>query len=275
MKGRTSCPKCKHEFVLDLPGDGKKHKITCPNCKHNFTITTKSTDESKSEECSWEEHGEPRKTILSSFKPKTIKPKIAAVLLIAVFLIGIVTAGFSENYIESSLDASSAMGFRAKMKISIINETNSTLSNVTISLDGINGKTNSNGSYFIGKIKPGLYNLEILSEGYKLQRHEIVIMPFLEFNEKFVLKEGSGISEDNKYNTIGCMIIIIIFSVFALLAAISCIKRRHLDVGLAGSFLGIFSFGFFLTGSILSLIAFIIIMLSRDEFENGKKGKIF
>ena len=28
-------------------------------------------------------------------------------------------------------------------------------------------------------------------------------------------------------------------------------------------------------GSILSIIAFIIIIISKEEFENGKKGKIF
>ena len=66
-----------------------------------------------------------------------------------------------------------------------------------------------------------------------------------------------------------------IFSIFALMGAITCFKRQHLDVASVGSLIGIFSFGFFFIGSILSIIAFVLIMKSREEFENGKKGKIF
>ena len=38
MKGRTSCPKCKHEFVVDLPEKDKKHGVTCPKCKGKISI---------------------------------------------------------------------------------------------------------------------------------------------------------------------------------------------------------------------------------------------
>ena len=61
----------------------------------------------------------------------------------------------------------------------------------------------------------------------------------------------------------------------ALFAAIVCLRRIHFDVAFVGSFLGIFSFGFFLIGSILSIIALVIIWFSKEEFKNGKKGKIF
>ena len=100
MKGRTTCPKCKHEFVLDLPEDNNKQEISCPNCKSKFVIQAKCADNEKGEECSWEEHGEPRKTILSRIKPKTNKPMMAIILLVIVFAIGLTTAIFSEVFIK-------------------------------------------------------------------------------------------------------------------------------------------------------------------------------
>ena len=47
------------------------------------------------------------------------------------------------------------------------------------------------------------------------------------------------------------------------------------DVAVVGALLGIFSFGFFLLGSILSIISLFLILSSKEEFENGKKGKSF
>ena len=67
MKGRTICPKCKNDFVLDLPQDEKDHEVVCPKCNHKYKIQAKCTGPYSDKECSWEEHGEPRKTVLSYF----------------------------------------------------------------------------------------------------------------------------------------------------------------------------------------------------------------
>ena len=45
MKGRATCPKCKHSFILNLPDDKKKHEVECPNCKSKFTIKLKDNSE--------------------------------------------------------------------------------------------------------------------------------------------------------------------------------------------------------------------------------------
>ena len=66
-----------------------------------------------------------------------------------------------------------------------------------------------------------------------------------------------------------------IFSVFALLGAFTTWKRKNFDVSVAGSLIGLFSFGFFLIGSILSIIAFVLIIKSKEEFDDGKQGKVF
>lgn len=91
MKVKTTCPKCEHEFVMDVPDDSEKHDIECPKCSHSFIIKRACEDESE-DECWWEEYGEPRKTILSSIKHKTNKPIIASFLLLATGILGIFTA---------------------------------------------------------------------------------------------------------------------------------------------------------------------------------------
>jgi len=92
MKGRTKCPKCNHDFILDIPKDKEKFRTVCQNCNHKFTIKKSIECKDLEEECIWEEHGEPRKTILSAMKPRTDKPMIASIILTFVFIIGLISA---------------------------------------------------------------------------------------------------------------------------------------------------------------------------------------
>ena len=276
MKGRTTCPKCKHEFVLDVSDEEEQHDVVCPKCEKKFTIKTTNKECEPNEECSWEEHGEPRKTILSSIKPKTNKPMIVAVLLIVVFSLGIGTAVFSEAFIESSLDVASAVGLTGTVKIMVIDQSNNSIENVNITINDV--KTNftyANGSYSSENIELGVQTFKISAIGYKDQVHEILVTPFFNSENTIKMEEGIGSGELKEFDSIACSLILVIFSVFAILGAITCLKRQHFDVAMAGSVLAIFSFGFFLIGSVISIIAFIILMKSRDEFENGKKGKTF
>jgi len=269
MKGKATCPECKHSFVLTLPDDKKKHSVECPKCKSKFSIKAKDDD------FSWEEHGEPRKTILSKLKPRTNRPTIAAILLVCVFALGITTAVFSEPFIESSLDVASAFGLEGNVEINIKDISNKSVDNASLELKDVNIKTNPEGIGKFKNVELGIQTVEISGEGYKTQNYEILVVPF--FNNKIDVKleEGSGSLETDEFDSLGCSFIIIIFSVFALVGVFACFKRKNLDVAVAGSLIGIFSFGFFLIGSILSIIAFIFIMKSRDEFRNDAKGRVF
>ena len=274
MKGRTNCPKCKNEIVLELP-DKEKHDVVCPKCNNKFTIKAKCDDSNANEECSWEEHGEPRKTILSSLKPKTKMPRIAAIILACVFIIGITTATFAESFIESSLDVASYAGLTGSVRILVTDQSNNTLSNVTITIDNINGVTNSKGYFTAQEIELGIQQLVIAKENYKNQTHKILISPFFRFESTIKLDYENGQGKNIQFNSAGCTIILMIFSIIALIGTIVCLKRQYFDIAIVSSFLALFTFGFFLIGSILAIIAFIIIFKSKDEFENGKKGKIF
>ena len=90
-----------------------------------------------------------------------------------------------------------------------------------------------------------------------------------------MMTAGDGEETKTYFDTTGCTLILTIFSIFALAGTVACLKRKYFDVAIAGSLFGIFSFGFFFLGSIFSIIAFAIVMKSKEEFENGKKGKIF
>ena len=274
MKGKTVCPNCQENFAIDLPEDDKKHSVTCPNCKCKFDV--KKTDKDTSDkECLWEEYGEPRKTILSSIKPKTNKPFIAIVLLIIIFSIGVTTTVFSESFIQTGTQTMSAIGLNGEIKLHVTDQDNSSLQQMTIVIDGKSIEHTNNGTYYKEGIETGIQTIQISGIGFKTQKIEILVMPIITTEQDIKIEEGTGSAEPVYFDNIGCTIILAIFTIFALIALIACLKRQHFDLALVGSFLAIFSFGFYFIGSILSIIAFVLIILSRDEFENGDKGKIF
>ncbi|MGM0405648.1 MAG: hypothetical protein ACQEQM_05855 [Thermoplasmatota archaeon] len=66
-----------------------------------------------------------------------------------------------------------------------------------------------------------------------------------------------------------CGAIFLIVGIFLLVGGILAIKRIYWGISLAASIAGIFSMGPFFLGSILSLIALVLIFMSKNEF-NGK-----
>jgi hypothetical protein len=275
MKGRTICPKCKHEFILDINEDEKKHTVSCPKCNTEFSIKAECKKSEINLECSWEEHGEPRKTILSKVKPKTNRPMIAALILICVFAIGLNTALFSNIFVESSLDIASGIGITGTVRITVVDSINNSVNEASINIDGIYGTTDAKGVFLIKEMPLGVKNLEVSYPGNKTFKREILVTPLINYEDNIILKQGEGNEELIEFNSSSCTLIILIFSIFALLGAIFCLKRQNYDVAIVGSIIGIFSFGFLFIGSVLSLIAFVIIYKSKDEFEDGKKGKTF
>jgi hypothetical protein len=275
MKGRTTCPKCKQTIILDIQLDEKQHEVLCPKCENKFTIIAKCKDSSSKDECSWEEHGEPRKTVLSKVKTKTKIPMIAAILLICVFVIGITTAIFSQEFVDSSLDLASQAGFTGSVIITVTDVSNNSIENVKTTLGGVSKNTNNNGITVFEDIKLGVQTIEISKEDYKTQENEILVLPIADIKHNMIIEEGAGKSVTIHYDFTGCTLILAILSFFALFSAVACLRRQHVDLALMGSFIAIFSLGFFLIGFILSIIAFILIMMARDEFEDGKKGKVF
>lgn len=276
MKGRTTCPDCGHQFVIEVSKEEKKD-VVCPKCKNEFTIRPKKNNK---EGCSWEEHGEPRKTVLSSIKPKTNKPDVVAILLITVFCIGIVTAVFSNVFISNSMEIASKAGFKGSIELNVYNQSdNSSIQNVSVAVFNQNNsevyQTNETGYLNIQDVSLGLTKINLSHSGYKNISMQVLILPLVPFSEDVEMKKGSGIGETESFSFIGCSLVLVIFSIFALLGGVSALRRKNIDVAIAGSIIGIFSVGFFMIGAILSVISLIIILTCREEFKDGKKGKIF
>lgn len=72
--------------------------------------------------------------------------------------------------------------------------------------------------------------------------------------------------------TIGCEIFFVIVGIFAIIAAIMAIKRMKWGLCLAGAIIAIFSGGLLFTGSILAIVAMILIIVARHEFAGMADG---
>jgi hypothetical protein len=134
--------------------------------------------------------------------------------------------------------------------------------------------TNQEGSLSVQNVSIGINLIEIFKSDYNTQIREILVYPIVTSSYEVKLESGIG-KDEYPFDKLGCSIIIIIFSIFALLGSISSFQRKNFNTAAAGALIAIFSFGFLLIGSILSIIALAIIMMTREEFEDGKKGKIF
>ncbi|MEW6069089.1 MAG: zinc-ribbon domain-containing protein [Candidatus Thermoplasmatota archaeon] len=64
-----------------------------------------------------------------------------------------------------------------------------------------------------------------------------------------------------------CYSVIIILGIFALIGGIVALRRKLWGLALTGSILGLFTIGPILICSILSLVALILIAISREEFK--------
>jgi hypothetical protein len=274
-KGRTICPNCKKEVILDISSKLKKFKTVCPFCNNSFFVQAKTDDIKSKDECLWIEHGEPRKTVLSCKRVKTKRPKIAGILLICVLIIGLTTVIFSEQFIVSSLNIASFAGYTGSVRLKVIDLSNNSIENVNIRIDGLTGYTNKDGVFIADNISLGIKTIEVSAEGYKNQSFKKLVTPIFNFETIIKLRQGVGFEEKFEYNSLACSMILIIFLVFTFFAAIACLKHKFLDIAIFGSFFSIFTFGFYFIGSILSIIAFILVYKSMEEFENGEKGKIF
>jgi len=212
MKGRTTCPKCNYEFVLSVSDDKDTTEVVCPNCDSKFKIKTSTCSQKAGDECTWEEHGEPRKTILSSIKPHTNKPIIAAILLICVFSMGVTTAVFSESFIESSAEMLSYADISGTAEFMVTDELNNSLEGVTVTIDDASAVT-VNGNCSIENVTLGITQVTFSYPGYKTEIREVLIFPFVKSGYETQMEEGSG-EKQVPFDKIGCSVIISIFSVY-------------------------------------------------------------
>ena len=267
MRGRTKCPKCGNRFILEVPDQSiGEYPASCPECGHSFNIDIKKY--------SWE--GETDEVVPPSLhvKPSSSKPMIAGILLIIVFILGIIMGGligFSEDLIGEGV---SQMGGTGSYGAIVKDENGDPLANVTVILvnnPNIYTETDENGKFLLENVPTGYQKINLSKDGYESLIIKTLIFPGKFEEDGFVMKEGSG---ERRVESLAvkaidflpiCSVVFIIFAVIALLGGILSIRRKNLLVAVVCSILGIFSIGF-LVGSILSIAALILILLSKEEF---------
>ncbi len=262
MKGRTKCPYCNKSVIVEVPDDAEGlQKTKCPNCGMSIKVDV-SKRERKEE---WESPIHPYVKLAPS-----AKPLIAGLLLIIAFILGV------------SMGSSLLIGPEFKgegfYQAEVYDENKEPLENVSIYLieNGAKlvAKTDSNGYFSLNNISAGKHLIEIKKEGYKSIRVEIFVMPssISIIKDQFFMKKGEGFIKEK---TLFAMIIdylpylaifFIIVSFPALIGGIFCLLKKNFIVAIIGAIFGIASIGF-LIGSLFSIIALILIILSKNDFK--------
>jgi DNA-directed RNA polymerase subunit RPC12/RpoP len=284
MMGRIECPNCSKQFDIKKISETNDTILTCPYCSYQFNIHPSSGDhcikKKHIEECDWEEHGEPRKTILSSMKPRTDRPMIATFLLIIVICMGIIAAVIPNVFLQTPVILFSATGSQGSISFQLQNINSSTIDKVSLMIPSENVTYQGiirNDSIELKNLPLGSYTGQLTLDWKNETRilsFDLFVIPIL--SNSYSLSSTNTDDLTIAHNDYGwCSAILLILSVICLIGMFSAWRRNHSDVALIGSFVGIFTIGFFFIGSILSIIAFYLLYQSRDEFDDGKKGKSF
>jgi hypothetical protein len=289
MKGRIQCPSCSKIFNIKKLTNSDDVILTCPHCNNTFNIhqsdksSHKSCKTSNREDCSWEEHGEPRKTILSSIKPRTDKPMIATILLLIVVFMGISAAITPMLYLQPPNMVLSSVGIQGSASFEFQNKLDMEVIKGNLIIQKNNENYQGffeNNSIIFQNIPLGRHDATLIvnfSNQSIMKEFELFIIPFLMNTYDITLSnQDKPLAILISYGGLGwCSIILLLFSVVCLIGALSSWRRIYSDVAFIGSLVGIFTLGYFFIGSLLSLIALILIYKARDEFDDGKKGKSF
>ena len=250
-----------------------------------------------------------RKNNESNNKSRSSKPVIAGSLLLIIGIIGVIFSAFVvgggialDNFEDIPFE-----GFTVTyLKGTITDSSKNPIENASISIvdSHLQTSTDKNGSYQIFGIPSGYHQLIIEKNGYATLIYHRYILSFEEESEfmtefqdekgenplvidndnyNFQLNQGSGTytygSETPPHREFfnifggfisGFGIITLFCSVLSIIGGYFAINRKKYVLVLLCSIAAIFSFGFFI-GSLLSIIALIIIIISSNEFE-GKKS---
>ena len=286
MKGRITCPRCAKEFTANAKDGSSQVTVTCPNCGHKITVKTKIKDKSAGddssvdvfEEVSWEEHGEPRKTVLSSMKPRTDRPMLASLILILVVIIGFSSALFPEAYLQTPLDVLSATGATGTVTLTIQNQSGIPLENVYVQVGPLQkNMTNSSGSTTLTDIPLGKQSVSVsFTANGSSESKEFFVLPIHSVAD-ITVKNNVGTLQiiDQSTSLVWCSSIVILLSIVCIFGVIASWKRQHFDAAIVCTTVGIFTIGFYFMGSILSILALVLLLKSKEEFDDGKKGKSF
>jgi len=267
MKGKAKCPHCKQKVVVEVPLETTGTEVvTCPNCDMQFKV---NVDEPYSGE-----EDAPLIHPSMHIKPKSMKIPIASLLLIIVFLLGIVISGalfFSMDIIE---DADRSSQYNGK----VVDTNGDSLAGVDVSVidhPEWTTITDDNGKFSFSNITSGKRTLQFMLDGYITLEAEVFVLPWDVSipQEQFTMKNGSGANEDKtlivRVLELGPILagVVIILSAIALAGAIMALMRIHFPIVVLGAVCGIVAGFFSIIGIPLGIVALILILLAKEEFQ--------
>jgi hypothetical protein len=159
--------------------------------------------------------------------------------------------------------------------------------------EGFSATTDGEGYYVLYGVPVGDQTIRCSKEGYTTINRRVTVFADIfrgsdpggpgqdvTMNVDFALSQGTGevttgtwIDEDMfdfRALWITCNVIMVITSLLALMGAFFAFKRTNMMWVIIGCVAGIFTVGF-LIGTVLAFIALFILLLSVDEFQNGRK----
>ena len=286
MKGRITCPKCGQHITAEINKEVPSFAINCPECNHHFRVKTSQMDYSNiphdstvvEADCDWEEHGEPRKTVLSSIKPRTDKPMIASFLFLIIVIIAIFSAFFPTLFLQAPVQVAELSGLEGGLTVLINNESVVDADYILLSINQENAIfEKNNDSFHSSSLTLGEHVLSITYiTTNSTTTKDVYILPFDLSSHSITILDTTPLTiENDSYELEWLSSILLILAAITLIGVIMCWKRKHSDVAVICGIVGICTIGLYFSGLILGIIAIWLILKSRDEFDDGKKGKSF
>ncbi len=220
-------------------------------------------------------------------KGKSSKPSIAGALLLIAAVLGIVggVAFLSLGFVFGGMEEGFVFfGEEQKGDITgtVFSLNGAPIADVNISIVGepLRTTTDSDGNYIIYNVPSGNRKIMVEKEGYKTMIYKTFIDPSQYSRDKendfsneydFTLEIGEGVVEKGSYPpwdlirgvTTICGVLIVAFSIVALMGAIQAFRRTGWGIAMTGAVLGLFT----VIGTLFALIAIFILVISKDEFD--------
>ncbi|UCE39263.1 MAG: carboxypeptidase regulatory-like domain-containing protein [Thermoplasmata archaeon] len=224
-------------------------------------------------------------------KGKSSKPSIAGALLLITAILGIVggMALLSFGFVFGDMEEGfTFFGQEQNGDITgtVVAKNGTPIAGVNISIVGepLSTKTDSDGNYILCNVPSGNRKIMVEKEGYITIIYKTFIDPSRHSRDKeedfsneysFTMDTGSGVVEKGSYPpwdlirsvTIVCGVLIVLFSIIALIGALQAFRRTGWGIAMTGAILGLFT----ILGTLFALIAIFILVLSKNEFNGSSQ----
>lgn len=267
MKGKARCPHCRQNVVVEVPdGASGEQVVTCPQCGMDFRVNV-------DERYSWEEET-PSIHPSVHLDTRSLKPVVAGVLLIVIFLLGAAMAGA----LLFSMDTMTDTGMTGSYSGTVVDEGGDGMMDVNVSVAGTNltATTDASGEFTLTNVSGGKQTLVFSKPGYKTLRAEVFVLPFdiAVPAQDFSMEPGQETESTSQRGMIVTVLDlapvlaggIVALSVVALVGGILAILRKHFVVAVIGAVCGTIAGFFSIIGIPLGIIALVLLLISKEEF---------